>query len=85
MQGYLIPRFHKNYWMSMTANVVKNFTNIDITLPCLDSGRAYVHWNVYMWVAGRGALRVAVVYVGVDFSVSSVSVFPVFRCGTLSP
>jgi hypothetical protein len=49
-QGYLMPRFHKNYWMGMTANVVKNFTNTDITLSRLDSGRAYLHWGVYMWV-----------------------------------
>ena len=50
-QGYLIPRYHKNYWMGMTATVVKQFVTTDLTIAPLDASSAYRHWGIYMWAA----------------------------------
>ena len=41
--GYLLPNFHKHYWMGATATLWPKFVWTDITLPVFEKG--YRHWG----------------------------------------
>jgi hypothetical protein len=62
--GYLLPNFHREYWMGASTMAWPNFTWTDITMPPM--ARGYRHWGtliplgvkepfmVRCWGRGRG-------------------------------
>jgi hypothetical protein len=41
--GYLLPSWHKHYWMGATTEQWPNFNWTDVTLPAFNKG--YRHWG----------------------------------------
>ena len=45
MQGYLLAKFHKFYWMGLKADKNRAFNWLDPTMPALNAISSYKHWG----------------------------------------
>lgn len=54
--GYLLPNFHKHYWLGATAVQWPKFNWTDIVVPPMDKG--YKHWGTLMPMGVREPYQV---------------------------
>lgn len=45
-QGYLIPKYHRSYWLGARASSVKSFAWLDPTVLGLNYSSSYKHWGL---------------------------------------